>query len=194
MKRNEGMEIVILVLLLLAHLSAGGAWAEDPQGGCPRDRRVRAGRRPPQSPRIPLRHPKSRAMPGRISPNGIWGLPSWKTAASRTLRRPRRPRGPSRTSRDRGGDRTSGRLGRDGRPDHRCAGRRFRLTRAHRASAPRAWRRGPSRDCAAGLAQDAETGGSLRIAVTWCVGAACETTTPRRPTPGSSIRRLSSTW
>ena len=31
MKRNEGMKIVILVLLLLAHLSAGGAWAEDPK-------------------------------------------------------------------------------------------------------------------------------------------------------------------
>ena len=31
MKRNDGMQIVILVLLLLAHLSAGGAWAEDPK-------------------------------------------------------------------------------------------------------------------------------------------------------------------
>ena len=31
MKRNEGMEIVILVLLLLAHLSAGNARAEDPK-------------------------------------------------------------------------------------------------------------------------------------------------------------------
>ena len=93
-----------------------------PEGGCPRDRRGGPGgrRRRREGSRFGIQSPGlCRDEPSRA------GFGRCRSGSGRRegLGRPWRPRGPGGARRDRGGERASGRIPRDGRPDHRARGR-----------------------------------------------------------------------
>ena len=172
MKRNEGMKIVILVLLLLAHLSAGDARAEDPQeaaraiGGAGRAAAAAVAKDPASASKVP-------GYAGTNLPERDLGAADLEAAAERALADPGDPGG------------RAGRAvieGASGRPDASLGTEDPITGRGEEiqsdSGAPR-WgagglASGSVRECGAGVAQ-AKTGGPCG-SVSWCAGAGCETT------------------
>ncbi len=171
MKRNEGMKIVILILLLLAHLSVGGAWAEDPKAA------ARAiGEAGQAAAAAVAKNPDSAAdVPGYAGtslPERDLGADELDAAAKRALADPADPGG------------RAGRAvieGASWRPEASLGTEDPIARRGEEiegdAGAPR-WgagglASGSVRECGAGV-EDAGAGGACG-SVSWCAGAGCET-------------------
>ena len=171
MKRNDGMQIVILILLLLAHLSAGGAWAEDPKaaaraiGEAGRAAAAAVAKDPASASKVP-------GYAGTNLPERDLGAADLEAAAERALADPGDP---------------GGRAGRaviegvTGRPEASLGTEDPIARRGEEiegdAGAPR-WgagglASGSVRECGAGV-EDAGAGGPCG-SVSWCAGAGCET-------------------
>ena len=171
MKRNEGMEIVILIILLLAHLSAGGAWAEDPKaaaraiGEAGRAAAAAVAKDPASASKVP-------GYAGTNLPERDLGAADLEAAAERALADPGDPGG------------RAGRAvieGASGRPDASLGtedpitGRGEEIQNDPDASRWGAGglASGSVRECGAGV-EDAGAGGACG-SVSWCAGAGCET-------------------
>ena len=172
------MRVIALALVVSVSLGGVNARAEDPRaaarviGGAGRAAAAAVARDPASSARVP-------GYAGTNPPERGIGAADLESAANRVLTDPADPGG------------KAGRAvieGVTGRPDASVGAEDPIPVRGEEIQAdPSASRFGASglasgsvADCAAGLAQ-AETGGSCG-AVTWCVGAACETTTPQANT------------
>ena len=178
MKRKLWMRVVVPTLLLLTHLNIVNARAEDPKavaraiGDAGRATAAAVARDPASSARVP-------GYAGTNPPERGIGAADLESAANRVLTDPTDP---------------GGKVGRaviegvTGRPDASVRADDPIPVRGEEIQGdPKASRFGASglasgsvADCDAGLAQ-AETGGSCG-AVTWCVGADCETASARADT------------
>ena len=165
------MRAVVPVLLLLAHLSAGGAWAEDPQeaaraiGGAGRAAAAAVAKDPASASKVP-------GYAGTNLPERDLGAADLEAAAERALADPGDP---------------GGRAGRaviegvTGRPDASLGTedpipvRGEEIQNDPGASRFGAWglASGSVTDCAAGV-EDSGAGGPCG-SVSWCAGAGCET-------------------
>ena len=172
MKRKLWMRAVVPVLVLLAHLSAGGAWAEDPQeaaraiGGAGRAAAAAVAKDPASASKVP-------GYAGTNLPERDLGAADLEAAAERALADPGDP---------------GGRAGRaviegvTGRPEASLGTedpipvRGEEIQNDPSASRFGAWglASGSVTDCAAGV-EDSGAGGPCG-SVSWCAGAGCETT------------------
>ena len=175
MKRNHGkMKVLILILLMLAHLSAGDSRAEDPKAAARAQWAMRAVRLSAALARDPASTSKVPGYAGTNLPERDLGAADLEDAANGVLADPDDPGG------------LAGRIVIEGvtaRPDASLETEDPIAGRAEEVQGdPGASRYGASglasgsvSDCAAGLDR-AESGGTCG-GVAWCAGADCETRT-----------------